>query len=100
MLEVSRFNFSSFWETEILGCIVAKMVKNLKGFRRNVQHKKCSLACLVWTYKFLESLAKYKIDITLEDFGLTSVHLGRFLAHVMLAFHMHLEQGEIIRIGD
>ena len=74
-------------------CFVASVEENLKGFRRNVQHKKCSLACLVWTYKFSESLAKDKIDIMLEDFGLTSVHLGRFLAHVMLAVHMHLDQG-------
>ena len=94
MLEVGRFNFSRFWETEILGCIVVKIGENLKGFRRNVQHRKCSLACLVLTYKFSESLAKDKINIMLEDFGLTSVHLGRIIAHVMLAFHMHLEQGK------
>ena len=40
-------NNSRFWKTEILDCFAIKTGKNLKGTRRSVQQRKCSLACLV-----------------------------------------------------
>ena len=58
-------------------CIVARIEENLKGFRRNVQHKNCTLACLVWTWKFSESLAKEKNENMLENFSLTRMHLEK-----------------------
>ena len=58
-------------------CIVARIEENLTGFRRNVQHKKCSLACLVWSCKFSESLAKEKNENMLKNFCLTTLHLEK-----------------------
>ena len=75
MLEVERLKFSSFWKTEIMTGIVARIEENLKRFRGNVQHKKCSLSCLVWTWKFSESLAKYKNGSMLENDNLSRMHL-------------------------
>ena len=49
MLEFEKLKFFSFWKTEIMTGIVARIEENLKRFRENVQHKKCSLSCLVWT---------------------------------------------------
>ena len=72
---------------------MAKMVKNLERFRRNFQHKNCSLASLVFIWKISGFLAKYKIDIMLGDFSISSLHLGKISVHAKLAFHMHLEQG-------
>ena len=99
MLEVERLKFSSFWKTEILGCVVARNVENIKGFRRNVQHKKCSLACLVWIWKFSESLVKYKNGFMLEKFSLSRIPECIYkskIDHVMhtpLALHSHIERG-------
>ena len=56
--------------------IVARIEENLKGFRRNVQHKKCSLSSLLWPYKFSKSLAKDKNEFMLENSSLTSLHLS------------------------
>ena len=92
MLEVERLKFSSFWKTEIMTGIVARIEENLKRFRGNVQHKKCSLSCLVWTWKFLESLAKYKNEKMLEYFSLDRFHLESMIEHVMHTFHMNTER--------
>ena len=90
MLEVERPRFLYFWKTEIVTCIVARIEENLKGFRRDVQHKKCSLACLVWSCKFSELLAKEKNENMLENFSLTRMHLEKydrtFHAHISYAY--------------
>ena len=77
MLKVERPRFSYFWKTEIMTCIVVRIEENLKRFRRNVQHKKCTLTCIVWTWKFSESLDKNKNEFMLENLSLTSLHLEK-----------------------
>ena len=71
-------------------CIVARIEENLKGFRRDIQHKKCSLACLVWSCKFLELLAKEKNENMLENYSLTRLHLEKYdrtcYAYISLAY--------------
>ena len=54
-------------------CFVVNTEENLKRFRRSVLNKKCSLACLVWAWKFLEFLDKYKIGLMLEEFRLSRI---------------------------
>ena len=75
-------------------CIVARIEENLKGFRRNVQYKKCSLESLIWPYKFLESLAKDKIESMLENFSPTRMHLQKNerACHAYI-FHLHIDKG-------
>ena len=79
-----------FWKTEIVFYVVARIVQIVKGFRRDVQNKKCSLACLVWSCKFLELLAKEKNENMLENFGLTRMHLEKYdrtcHAHISYAY--------------
>ena len=67
MLEIERPRFPYFWKTEIVTCIVAIIEEILKGFRGDVQHKKCSLASLLWSCKFSELMAQEKNENMLEN---------------------------------
>ena len=52
-------------------CFVVRIDENLEGFRGSVINKKCSLSCLVWIWKILEILDKYKNGFMLEKFNLS-----------------------------
>ena len=80
-------------------CLVVKIKENLEGFRESIQQKKFSLSFLVWIWKFLEILTKYKNGFMLEKFSQSRIPECIYkskIDHVMhtpLAMHSHIERG-------
>ena len=67
----------SFWKAENVFYVVASVDSNIRGFKRSVQHEKCSFICLYCPSEILEPLAKWKTQFMLGNYELDKVHLKR-----------------------